>query len=34
MTCYEPPKIEKVLTPAELEREVQYAGDITLLPPG
>jgi hypothetical protein len=23
---YEPPRVEKVLTPAELEREVLYAG--------
>jgi hypothetical protein len=23
---YEPPRIEKVLTPQDLEREVQYAG--------
>jgi len=23
---YEPPRIEKVLTPEDLEREVQYAG--------
>ena len=24
---YEPPRVERVLTPAELEREVLYAGD-------
>jgi hypothetical protein len=27
MPKYEPPRVEKVLTPAELEREVLYAGD-------
>jgi hypothetical protein len=27
MADYEPPRIERVLTPAELEREVLYAGD-------
>jgi hypothetical protein len=26
---YEPPRVEQVLTPAELEREVLYAGDAT-----
>ncbi len=26
MASYEPPRIEKVLTPAELSREIQYAG--------
>jgi hypothetical protein len=26
---YEPPRVERVLTPAELEREVLYAGDTT-----
>ena len=26
---YEPPRVEQVLTPAELEREVLYAGDPT-----
>jgi hypothetical protein len=26
---YEPPRVERVLTPAELEREVLYAGDQT-----
>jgi len=25
-TPYEPPRIERVLTPEDLEREVQYAG--------
>jgi hypothetical protein len=24
---YEPPRVERVLTPAELEREILYAGD-------
>ena len=26
---YEPPRVERVLTPAELEREVLYAGDTS-----
>ncbi len=26
---YEPPRVERVLTPAELEREVLYAGHTT-----
>ncbi len=26
---YEPPKVEQVLTPAELEQEIRYAGDTT-----
>ena len=26
---YESPRVERVLTPAELEREVLYAGDTT-----
>jgi hypothetical protein len=26
---YEPPRVERVLTPAELEREVLYAGEPT-----
>ncbi len=26
---YEPPRVEQVLTPAELEREVLYAGEPT-----
>jgi hypothetical protein len=26
---YEPPRVERILTPAELEREVLYAGDTT-----
>jgi hypothetical protein len=25
-TAYEPPRVERVLTPAELEREILYAG--------
>jgi hypothetical protein len=25
--AYEPPRIERVLTPEDLAREVQYAGD-------
>ena len=25
-TPYEPPRIERILTPEDLEREVQYAG--------
>jgi len=28
---YEPPRIEQVMTPAELTREIQYAGDITAI---
>jgi len=28
-TPYEPPRIEKVLTAGDLEREVQYAGGVT-----
>jgi hypothetical protein len=28
-TAYEPPRVERVLTPAELEREILYAGAIT-----
>jgi len=24
---YEPPRVERVLTPAEIEREFRYAGD-------
>jgi hypothetical protein len=27
---YEPPRIERVLTPEDLEREVQYAGVPTV----
>ena len=27
---YEPPRVEQVLTPAELEREALYAGDLSL----
>ena len=30
MAKYEAPRVEKVLTPAELQRKVQYAGLITL----
>jgi hypothetical protein len=26
---YEPPRLERVLTPADLEREILYAGDET-----
>jgi hypothetical protein len=26
---YEPPCVERVLTPAELEHEILYAGDIS-----
>ena len=26
VTAYEPPRVERVLSPAELEREVLYAG--------
>lgn len=26
---YEPPKVAQVLTPAELEEEIRYAGDTT-----
>jgi hypothetical protein len=26
---YEPPQIETVLTPDEVEREVKYAGEVT-----
>ena len=26
---YEPPRVEQVLTPTELEQEVRYAGDVT-----
>jgi hypothetical protein len=29
---YEPPRVEEILTPAQLEREVQYAGAGTDLP--
>ncbi len=35
-SAYEPPRIERVLTPADLEREILYAGptDVsTDLPP-
>jgi hypothetical protein len=28
-SSYEPPRVERILTPAELEREVLYAGDTT-----
>jgi hypothetical protein len=32
---YEPPRIERVLTPEDLAREVQYAGqEITVDDPG
>ena len=31
---YEAPKIETVLTPEELQREVQYAGGIGMQNPG
>lgn len=31
--AYEPPRIERVLAPADLEREVQYAGFDTVTPP-
>ena len=27
--AYEPPRVERVLTPAELEQEILYAGDTT-----
>ena len=26
---YEPPRVERVLSPAELEREILYAGDVS-----
>ena len=26
---YEPPKVEQTVTPAELEQEIRYAGDVT-----
>ena len=26
--AYDPPRIERVLTPAELERDILYAGDV------
>jgi hypothetical protein len=29
---YEPPRVEGVLTPAELEQEILYAGQDTSLP--
>lgn len=29
---YEPPAVEQVLTPEELERQVHYAGEGTPLP--
>jgi hypothetical protein len=29
---YEPPQVEAVLTPEDLLREIQYAGDLTALP--
>jgi hypothetical protein len=31
LASYEPPRVERVLTPAELEREILYAGqdDVT-----
>jgi hypothetical protein len=32
-TPYEPPRIERILTPDDLEREVQYAGPPGSLPP-
>lgn len=28
--AYEPPKIEEIVTPAELEREVHYAGRFSV----
>jgi hypothetical protein len=31
---YEPPRVERVLTPAELEREFQYAGQADGTGPG
>ena len=31
-TTYEPPRIERILTPEDLEREVQYAGGVTQPP--
>ena len=30
---YESPRVEQVLTPADLEREILYAGEPTPLPP-
>jgi hypothetical protein len=30
--AYEPPRVERVLTPAELEQEILYAGQDTSLP--
>ena len=29
LVVYEPPRVERVLTPAELEHEILYAGDTT-----
>jgi hypothetical protein len=28
---YEPPRIERVLTPEDLAREIQYAGEVTAI---
>jgi hypothetical protein len=30
---YEPPRVEQVLTPAELQREILYAGPPASFPP-
>jgi hypothetical protein len=30
--AYEPPRVERVLTPAELEQEILYAGQDNSLP--
>jgi|KBSSwiStaDraftv2_1062776.scaffolds.fasta_scaffold1294848_4 hypothetical protein len=30
---YEPPRVERVLTPAELQREILYAGPPGTFPP-
>ena len=30
---YEPPRVERVLTPAELQREILYAGPTGTFPP-
>jgi hypothetical protein len=28
--AYDPPRVERVLTPAELEQEILYAGDTSI----
>ena len=32
LASYEPPRIERVLSPEDLEREVHYAGTLSLSP--